>query len=142
MASLTETVTAKANEIGAKASEQMGKSMENIRSAAGNVIEQVKDVGSSTLSSVEAKAGEAAGAISGGLKATARSIRENGPQDGHLGSANSAVAQTFSNSANFLDNGGLQGLVDDLSGFIGNNPVPAVLVGVGIGYLIGYASKK
>jgi ElaB/YqjD/DUF883 family membrane-anchored ribosome-binding protein len=33
----------------------------------------------------------------------------------------------------------LSGMVDDVSGLIKRNPVPAVLIGLGIGFLIGRA---
>ncbi|WP_373653297.1 hypothetical protein [Schlesneria sp. DSM 10557] len=142
MATMTEQMKDKGKEIGAQVSNQVGKSVEGIRDAAGNVIEQVKDAGTNAYSAVEGKAEELSGSLSSGLKATARSIREHGPQEGTLGAATSAVAQTFSNSANFLDNQGLKGVCSDVTSLISRNPIPAFLMSVGIGFLLASSSRR
>jgi F0F1-type ATP synthase assembly protein I len=36
----------------------------------------------------------------------------------------------------------LTGIADDLTGVIKRNPIPAVLVGIGIGYLIAHALRR
>lgn len=142
MSKLVETVTDTAKELGNKASEQIGKSIENARSAAGDALNQAKELGGATLQAAEQKACEMTGTVSEGLKATARTIRQSGPQEGQMGVANSAIAQTFSNSANYLDNKGFEGILSDLGTVIGKNPVAAVIVGVGLGFLLGQTSKR
>ena len=142
MATLSERAADKGKEFGTKVSEQMGNSIEGMRNAAGSVVEMVKDAGSNAFTTVEQRAGEAAGNLSSGLKATARSIRENGPQEGSLGCATSTIAQTFSNSANYLDNHSLKGTCSDISSLISRNPISAFLMGVGLGLLVGNTSKR
>ncbi len=117
----------------------------SISDAADYVMDQVKEVGSNALAArtfLDKKAGEASTAIGDGLKSAARTIRQNGPHDARLGQATLAVAQTFSNSANYLDGPGLKGTVNDISNVIGKNPVSAVMIGVGMGFLLGRTVAK
>lgn len=142
MATLTEKATEKGKEFGHKVSEQVGKSLDSVRSAAGNVVEQAKDAGTHAFAAIEERAEDATGSLSSGLKATARSIRENGPHDGSLGCATSSIAQTFSDSANYLDTQGLKGACSDISNLISRNPIPSFLLGIGIGMLMGRPSRR
>jgi hypothetical protein len=56
-----------------------------------------------------------------------------------LGSATRAVADTMENAGKYLEDKNLHGMVDDMSGLIKRNPIPAVLLGLGIGFLLGRA---
>ena len=84
MATTSERAADKGKQFGTKVSDQMGNSMEGIRNTAGTVVEKVEDAGNNAFTAVEQRAGDAACNQSGGLKATARSIRENGAQVGSL----------------------------------------------------------
>ena len=75
-------------------------------------------------------------ALSGGLKSAARTIRANAPQDGPIGQAAGNFAQSFSNTAGYLDREGLAGISKDLTSLIQNNPIPALVIGFGLGFLI------
>jgi hypothetical protein len=39
----------------------------------------------------------------------------------------------------YLEDKNLHGMVDDMTGLIKRNPIPAVLIGLGIGFLVGRA---
>jgi hypothetical protein len=53
-----------------------------------------------------------------------------------MGTASSAVADTLDRGGRYLQEEGLQGLGEDLTTLIRRNPIPAVLVGIAVGYLI------
>lgn len=116
--------------------------MGTIRNTAEYLVKEAKEVGANAGSYLQNNAETLTDTISGGLKATARTIREKGPQDGRLGDATSAVAQTFSNFANYLDGHRVTDITADLSHLIGKNPLPALLVGIGLGVLLGHASRS
>jgi len=137
MANLSDRAADKGNEFGTKLLGQMRSSIAGIRNVAGSVVEKVKIAGSNAITAVEQRAGDAACNQSGGLKATARSIRGNGAQVGSLCCATSTFAKTFSNSVNYLDNQSLEGVCSDISSLIGRNPIPALLMGVRLGLLEG-----
>jgi hypothetical protein len=59
-----------------------------------------------------------------------------------LGSASSAVASTLESSGRYLQEHGLSGVGEDLTNMIRKNPVPALLMAVGIGFLIARATRS
>jgi hypothetical protein len=64
-------------------------------------------------------------------------IKEHTPQSGMLGSASQAVASGLEKGGRYLEKEGLSGMMDDVTDLIRRNPVPALLIGMGIGFLIG-----
>lgn len=66
----------------------------------------------------------------------AQTIRENAPEKGMMGTASSAVADTLEQGGRYLQEQGLSGLGADMTNMIRRNPIPSVLVGFGLGFLI------
>jgi hypothetical protein len=91
-------------------------------------------------------AGEAAdagaAAVGGGMKSLAGTIRHQGPQEGMLGDATSTVAKTLEQGGKYLQKEGLTGMADDLSEIIRKNPIPAVLVGIGVGFMLAQLTRS
>jgi hypothetical protein len=56
-----------------------------------------------------------------------------------LGSATRTVADTLEGAGKYLEDKNLSGMMDDVTGLIKRNPIPAVLLGLGIGFLVGRA---
>lgn len=84
-------------------------------------------------------ADDAAGAVGSGIQKVADQVRDQGPQEGMLGSATQGVANALEGTGKYLEDKNLSGMMDDVSGLIKRNPVPAVLIGLGIGFLVGRA---
>jgi hypothetical protein len=61
---------------------------------------------------------------------------------GVLGVASSAVAVGLDRSGKFLESEGFQGTVKGISEQMKRNPIPFLLVGIGLGYLAGRHSKS
>jgi hypothetical protein len=76
------------------------------------------------------------------MKSLASTIREKGPHEGMLGSASSAVANSLESGGRYLQEEGLGGIGDELTGLIKRNPLPSVLIGIGIGFLIARATSS
>jgi uncharacterized protein YjbJ (UPF0337 family) len=53
------------------------------------------------------------------------------------GAAATTVADTAAGAGTYLQDRGVEGLSEDLTGLIRRYPVPALLIGLGIGYLLG-----
>jgi len=145
MADIKKTVKNAASQV-AETSKQVA---DRARETASGVAERSKDAlhalsqGASDATNYLEKQGEnATGAVSSGLKATARTIRENVPQDGPVKEAGFGVAQQFSNAASYLDEQGLQGLADDVSAVIKKSPVAALAAGIGFGFLLGLTVRS
>jgi ElaB/YqjD/DUF883 family membrane-anchored ribosome-binding protein len=119
----------------------------DIRSGAEHAASQASESLQQTASSAMNKAQEMVGnagkrvdeattALGERVKAAAGSLRERGPQDGMLGSATSTVADSLENTGRYLQEEGLLGMAEDVTELIRRNPIPAMFVGVGIGFML------
>ena len=97
---------------------------------------------SEAASYVGHKADDATMAVGSGMKSLAGTIRESGPSGGMLGNATSAVASTLESGGRYLEKHGLSGVGEDLTNVIRRNPIPAVLIGIGLGFLVAKATRS
>src|SRR5262249_55230634 len=119
------------------------------REAASSAMDTAKDMASAAgkkaseaASYVGQKAEDATTAVGSGMKSLAGSIRDSGPREGMLGSASSAVASTLESGGRYLQEHGLKGIGDDLTNVIRRNPIPTLLIAVGLGYLVARATRS
>jgi hypothetical protein len=115
-----------------------GGMTETARNAASAVAEKASDA----ASYVGKKAEDATSAVGSGMKSLAGTIRENMPHEGVLGSAGGAVADTLESGGKYLAEHGLSGIGEDITGLIRRNPIPAVLIGIGVGFLLARATRN
>jgi len=116
---------------------------------ASNVGDKLKDAASQTGQAVthaaEAaghKAEQATASVGSGMQSLADTVRERGPESGVFGRANDAVASALDSTGRYIEDKNLSGMVNDLSGVIKNNPIPALLIGLGVGFLLGRAMRS
>ena len=116
---------------------------------AGYVADQAKDAANYAAKGVanagtylDHKAEDATSAFGGGLKAAGDAIRHNAPHDGRMGQASTAVAQTLTNTGTYLEREGLEGIAKDITTLIKKNPIPALMIGIGLGFLVARASTR
>jgi len=114
----------KAQQVGSEAADKAKDAVK----AAGEAVGEAADAG--------------AAAVGGGLKSLAGTIRQQGPHEGSLGEATSVVAKGLEKSGRYLQDEGLSGMAEDLSELIRRNPIPAVLVGVGIGFMLAQLTRS
>jgi ElaB/YqjD/DUF883 family membrane-anchored ribosome-binding protein len=129
-------------------------SMHTAADAAKDAASHVGQAASSAASTVGKKADEwtnAAGkkaeewTASAGSKveSLADTIRDKGPSgQGMLGRANEAVASTVERTGEYLQDKNLHGMMNDMTDLIKRNPLPALFVGLGVGYLLGRAMRS
>jgi len=106
---------------------------EAVSSAASAVGQKAGDV----ASAVGQKAEDATSAVGKGMEHLAGQVRDSGPREGMLGTATRTVADGLEGAGKYLDDKNLSGMMDDVTGLIKRNPVPAVLLALGIGFLVG-----
>jgi len=105
---------------------------------ASNAADKAKDLGRSAADMAES----ATSKVGHSIEAAAGTLREKAPHEGMMGTAASKVADTLEKGGRYLQEEGLGGMADDLTGLIKRNPIPALLVGIGIGYLIAHATRR
>jgi len=139
------TTGAKGNEIRNAA----GQAMDKARDVASNVADKAKDAASSvggmvsdTAKNVGRKADDLTSSAGTGIKNFGDTIREHAPQGGVLGDAAKTVANTTKQIGSYLEEEGLSGMFEDVTKLIKRNPIPAILVGVGLGVLIGRVMRS
>jgi len=116
---------------------------------ASNVVDKAKQVASNVAdkarnvaSAVGDKADNATQSVGRGMESLAGTIRDRGPQSGFLGGATSGVANALEGSGRYLEEQGLSGIGEDLTNMIRRNPIPALLVGVGLGFLLARMTRS
>jgi hypothetical protein len=95
-------------------------------------VEQTKRMGAF----VGQKAEQATRAVGAGMESLGDAIHQHEPKDGVLHNAGEAVAAKLDSGGQYLETKGLQGVGEDLTSLIRRNPVPALLIGVGVGFLL------
>jgi ABC-type transporter Mla subunit MlaD len=122
---------------GEKARDAASHAGQAISSAASAATQAVQNAASSAAHAVGHKAEQATSALGSGMQSLADTVRDRGPESGMLGSASHYVADTLDSTGRYIEDRNLGGMMDDLTGVIRRNPIPAVLVGMGIGFLLG-----
>jgi len=112
------------------------------KETAGDAMDKMKQTASTLGETASKKAADVTSAVSGGMKNLGEKIRENMPNEGYLGQASRRVADGLDSGSRYLSEEGLAGLADDLGSAIRRNPLPAVLCGLGLGFLIGRTLRK
>jgi methyl-accepting chemotaxis protein len=132
-----------------KAQETGTAVLDKTKEFASNIGDKAKDAASTVsqkaedlASNVGQKAEDATTAVGDSMKNLASTIRENAPLGGFVGSASSSVADTLESGGRYLQEEGLSGIADDLTNLIKRNPIPALLVGIGLGYMIARATRS
>lgn len=125
-----------------------GQEHEGVAGTFATVAEKAKEATESvreTAGTMATQAGhkmeEATENLGKGMRSLAGTIRERGG-DRAFGSAASTVAEGLETGGRYLEREGLEGMGADLVKMIRRNPVPAVLIGVGLGFLLARATSR
>jgi uncharacterized protein YjbJ (UPF0337 family) len=89
-----------------------------------------------TSSSAMGKASQPISAVGEKIGALADVIRDKAPQEGAVATAATTVADKLGAAGSYLQEKNLDHLMSDLSSMIRRYPVPSLLIGLGIGYLL------
>jgi len=108
----------------------------NLTDKARDLAGNVSDRASPLASEVSRRAGDAVSSVSGQMQNLAGTLRENAPREGTMGSAATAVADTLESGATYLQEQGLGDVASELESVIRRYPIPSVLVGFGMGFLL------
>jgi ElaB/YqjD/DUF883 family membrane-anchored ribosome-binding protein len=129
--------------------DQTGAQTEKAREEANTAVDKVKEAAthsgqavSSAASAVGHKADDLTASAGSGARSLADTVRQQGPSEGMLGRASRAVADTLEQGGKYLEENKLSGMADDFGEMIRRNPLPAVLIGIGIGFLLGRAMRS
>lgn len=108
------------------------------KDAATHTADRAKEFGKSAADMADA----ATAKVGTGMESVADKLRDKAPREGVLHNAASKVADTLEKGGRYLEQEGITGMASDLTNVIKRNPIPAVLVGVGIGFLLAQAIRR
>jgi hypothetical protein len=114
------------------------KAQDTARNVASNVSQRAGEM----AGRAEDKADDALSSVGQRMSSMAGSLRQSGPREGMLGSAAGAVADRLESGGRYLQEHGVSDITNDVAGVIRRNPLPAVCVAFGVGFLIGMASRR
>jgi ABC-type transporter Mla subunit MlaD len=110
--------------------------VENVTDKAKSMAGDVADKAKSAAGYVQEKADQGTQYAGESLSSLGHTVRDRGPQSGYLGQANQAVASTLEQTGDYLHEKGVSGMAGDLTNMIKRNPIPSLLIGVGVGFLL------
>ncbi len=138
-----------ARNIGQKAQDAANTAGQKVQDLAHTAGQKVQDVAHATsqrvqdaASAVGHKAEDATGSLGSSLQSAADRVRENLPREGMLGRASGAVADALDSSGRYIEDRKISGIANDVTEVIRRNPIPAVLVAVGVGFLLGRTLRR
>ena len=129
-----------------KAKEAASGLGEKVHDAANYIGDQAKAATSSVMHSAEdaasyvgKKADDGIHAVGSSLKSFGDTVRHQAPSRDMLKDGMCAVADTLENTGKYLEEGGISDMAEDLTGLIKRNPIPALFIGIGVGFLLARA---
>jgi len=105
---------------------------ENLQQAASSAMDKAQELASTAGKRVD----DATTALGERVKSMAGALRDRAPQEGMLGTASGAVADRLDTAGRYLQEEGIVGMAEDVTELIRRNPIPAMFVGIGIGYMM------
>lgn len=109
-----------------------GQAAENVQQAASTAMGKAQELAGAASKRVD----DATTALGERVKSVGGTIRDHGPREGMLGSATGAVADSLEHTGRYIQEEGIMGMAEDVTELIRRNPIPAMLVGVGIGFML------
>jgi len=135
--------------IGDKAKESAQNAADRAKEATHSMADRTKEAAQTMTDkardaacNIGDKAESATHSVGKGMESLAGTLREKLPQQGMLGSAGSSVARGLESGGRYLEEEGLRGIGQDLTSLIRNNPIPALLAGIALGFLFARVTTR
>jgi hypothetical protein len=109
---------------------------------ASNLAEKARERAGEVAHTAQEKTDDALSAMGQRMTSMGGSLRQSAPRSGVVGSAAEAVAGRLESGGRYLQEHGVGEITDDLAGVIRRNPLPALCVAFGVGFLIGFVSRR
>ncbi len=85
----------------------------------------------------ERKADDLTARAGAGMQTFADRIAKQAPRQGAFGNASQSAAHALQESGQYLETAKLSGVAEDFANLVRQNPLPAILIAVGLGWFIG-----
>jgi len=126
-----------------KAQDAANKSADAARDLGHEAAQKARDIGHDladagrSAASAAGKAVDQATSKTGeGIASLGDTVREYGPRQGYMGQATETVASSIEKTGQYLQSEGFSGMTNDLTEMVKRNPLPALLFGIGVGFIL------
>lgn len=133
-----------AHNLADKAKDATSQFADKAKNVADNVADKAKDTTANLTHQAQdlaknagKSADDATATVGHSIRSAADTVRSKGPHDGMLGSATSATASAMENTGRYLEEEKLSGMASDVTEMIRRNPLPALCIAAGVGFLLG-----
>ena len=107
----------------------MEREKQSLEESIGSTLKRAANDTAASAESISEQAGEALGSA-------AENLRRGLPESGTAGEAAAAISSGVKQTVDYLQTEGMSGMVEDLEVLIRRYPLHTLLVGVGCGYLL------
>jgi uncharacterized protein YjbJ (UPF0337 family) len=114
----------------------------NVGAGVQELTDKAKSGGEEAASAAATKAAQSVSAVGEKIGSLADTIREKAPHEGAVGTAAGTVADKLGAAGSYLQEKKLDQVTGDLSGLIRRHPIPALMIGLGIGYLLARSMRR
>jgi ElaB/YqjD/DUF883 family membrane-anchored ribosome-binding protein len=101
----------------------------------------VGDMASQACATVAKKADDYAATAGADIKKFGDNMSEKSPHEGLIGHASQAMAETIKGGGHYLEEAKLSGMADDVTHLVQRHPMPALLICLGVGFMLGRAMR-
>ena len=122
-----------------KAKEALNAGIESGRQA----FDEAKDAAGAGIHAAQLKVGSAIGIAREAASNFASSVSDAAAYAGHKAEdATGSVGGALESTGHYLKEDGLRHIASDVTDLIRRNPVPAMLIGIGLGFLVAQATSR
>ena len=139
----------KAKEVADKARDtaaSMGELASDAASAVGAMASKAACDAGSMASQAACDVGKKADSLTAnagaGIQQWGDRLSKNAPHEGVLGSASQAFAKTVKDGGEYLEDAKLSGITEDIAQLVRRNPIPAVLIALGLGWFAAHKLRS
>lgn len=118
----------------APAVDKAKEAVASVGELAGDAACAVGSMASQAACDVGKKADNLTASAGVGIQQWGDRLSKNAPHAGVLGSASQAFARTVKDGGEYLEDAKLSGITEDIAKLIRRNPIPAVLIAIGLGW--------
>ena len=137
-----EKAAEKAKEAAASVAAMASHAASAVGAMAGHGLGDAGQVARQAAREVGKKADEIAASAGEGIRDLGDYLNRKSPEEGLLRSASATVASAAKESGEYLQSAKLSGMVEDVAHVIRRNPLPAVLIAIGVGWFLGRKTRS
>jgi hypothetical protein len=128
-----------------KPQDLIGKITDRAQDIAGDIADRAKDMAHAAGDMAHAaghKADDITHRAGRAIESLGDTIRDKGPREGTAGSVSGNMAKNLEGVGQYLQEEGISGMANDLANLVRKNPIPALLMGIGIGFMVARATTR